>query len=231
MTAPTTRLRLHAAPLVSLALLAGVFADQRLFHVPVGDPVAYHARVRALADHVPQRIGDWTGTDVDAPEAAVALLRPNVLIGREFRHAHTGERATLLVVQCKDARDMAGHWPPVCYPAQGWTLREETQRTLATGLPGLGDVPVTVYRFALETLERYAEIQIYNFFIRPQGELESGRSGVRRAADNRRMKVFGAAQIQVVFHSPLPEARRDEIFRTLVAGTAPFVQSVRLESP
>ena len=27
---------------------------------------------------------------------------------------------SFLLVQCRDARDLQGHWPPVCYRGQGW---------------------------------------------------------------------------------------------------------------
>jgi hypothetical protein len=226
---PRSTLQVHAAPVLSLLILAGMWAEQRAFHAPVGDPAAYHAHVRALADQLPSRIREWVGTDVPAPTAAVAMLRPNVLVGREFRNSTSGERATLLVVQCEDARDMGGHWPPACYGAQGWTLREERARTVRDEAAGLGEIPLTVYRFTIESMERYDEIWIHNFFAHPKGTLERDRRGVRRAAQDRRMKGFGAAQIQVIFDTPLPEARRDEIFRTLVAGAAPLIEAVRRE--
>jgi hypothetical protein len=202
----------------SMMLLGGIWVDRQLFHLPPGDPVEFHARVRAEAERLPRRIGDWVGTDVAPPAAAVSLLKPNVLRGVSYVNSVTRETASLTVVQCRDARDMSGHWPPSCYPSHGWTLRETEKKEIA--LDAKRTVPVTVYRFTIEAIDRYEEILVYNFFARPDGVMEDGRGGVRSAAEDPRMKVFGATQFQVVFDSSMQEERRDEVFRTLVGGVS-----------
>ena len=216
-------MRRKAAPMISLCLVAGLWTERQMFHLPAGDAEAYHARVRAIADRLPYRIGEWVGTDVEPPAGAVSLLKPNLLQGREFKNAATGERATITLIQCQDARDMSGHWPPICYRAQGWTLRNSDQRDITVERI---TVPVTIYRFTIESIDRYSEILVYNFFVRPDGVLENGREGVRKAARDPRMKVFGAAQVQVVFDPSMTDARRDEVFRTLVTGAYPIIEAV-----
>lgn len=221
MTKPTV-LRVHAAPLLSLLLLGGIWLDRHLFHLPPGDPAAYHAMVCEVADRLPRNIGEWVGTDVEPPESAVSLLNPNVLRGVRFENPTTKERVSLTFVQCRDARDMTGHWPPVCYPAHGWTQRgAEKKEIVVDG----SRIPVTIYRFTVEAIDRYQEILIYNFFARPDGVVEDGRGGVRRAAEDPRMKVFGAAQFQVVFEPSMPEGRREEVFRTVVRGLSPLLDA------
>jgi hypothetical protein len=220
---PITLLRGYGAPLLTLLLLGGVWADRHLFHLPPGDPAAFHARVRASAEHLPRRIGDWVGSDVQPPSSAVSMLKPNLLEGIRFEHALTRERVSLMIVQCSDARDMQGHWPPVCYPAHGWTLRGTEKKEIP--LEGK-TVPVTIYRFTMEALDRYDEILIYSFFARPDGVFENGGSGVLRASENPRMKVFGATQFQVVFEPSMPEARRTEVFQTIVGAMAPLIDVV-----
>ena len=210
-------------PLVSL-LIAGIWAERQLWHLPVGDPGAYHANVRSVAQNLPYRIGDWVGSDVDTPPAAMSLLKPNVLLSRRFRNLATGEHATLMIVQCQDARDMGGHYPPVCYPANGWTLRETQQRDLPSEQSTL---PGTVYRFTIEKIDRYSEILIYSFFVRPDGVIESGREGVREAAADPRSRIFGAGQVQVVFGASMAQTRRDEVFRTLISEAFPIVDAIR----
>src|SRR5262245_21230560 len=130
MTAPTF-LRGQAAPLLSLLLLGGIVADRWLFAVPSGDPRAYHESVRVVAARIPLRVGEWVGREIEPPEAAVSLLRPNAIRGVRFEHEATKEEVSLTLVQCRDARDMGGHWPPVCYPAHGWTLRGTQKTTIA----------------------------------------------------------------------------------------------------
>lgn len=220
---PSFGFRRHWAPMLSLFLIGGIWADRQFFHLPVGDPSAYHARIRAAAATLPDRIGEWSATRIDPPAAARALLKPNILEGREYVHASTGERATFMIVQCQDARDMSGHWPPNCYPSQGWVLRDAQERVL----PVLSStIPVTVYRFTIESFNRYSEIVVYNFFVRPDAVLESGQKGVGEAAENPRMKVFGAAQVQVAFSASMTEDRRDEVFRVLVSGAYPLIEAV-----
>lgn len=212
------------APGVCLLLVAGIWLERRLFHQPVGDPASYHAMIRAVADRLSYRIGDWEGVDEEPAPAAVAMLKPNLLLQRRFENAVTGERATLMIAQCRDARDMGSHYPPVCYRMQGWTERGTASRTIRVKET---DIPVTVYRFTKDSFDQYDEIVIYNFFVRPDGSIESGRAGVAEAASNPRMKLFGAGQVQVLFGPPLPGDRMDEVFQTIVANAFPVLDAIR----
>ncbi len=151
------RLRLNAAPLISLVLLAGIWADRQLFHFPDGDASAYHARVRASVDLLPDQIGDWLGSDAPLPRPAAKLLKPNAIKARRFVNFSTRERASLAIIQCGDTRDMRAHYPPVCYPARGWTLSSTRQSDFKAG--GI-KIPATVYRFTMKEGERYASIVV-----------------------------------------------------------------------
>lgn len=215
---------LYGAPLISLLLLLCIWIERQAFHLPEGDSTAYHASVRAIAGRLPWRIGDWEGTKVDTPPAAVSMLKPNIVLGRLFRNRVTREHTTLMIIQCEDARDMGGHYPPVCYPAHGWTQREATTKEiLVKGIP----IPVTAYRFTRESIEEYSEIQIYNFFVRPDGSIESGREGVGQAAANPRMKHFGAGQVQMMFSPSMSEERMDEVFREIISDALPVLNAIR----
>ena len=68
----------------------------------------------------------WTSTE-DCPSAAVVNV-------------------SLLLVQVRDARDILGHYPPVCYPAQGWRVRERGE--IALGSEGIEAVLYTFVRSA-----------------------------------------------------------------------------------
>ena len=55
----------------------------------------------------------------EVPPEAQELLRPNAIFSRRFQRP--GEIGVhVLVVHCSDARDMIGHYPPICYPSSGW---------------------------------------------------------------------------------------------------------------
>src|SRR5688500_20314095 len=112
------------APLLSLGLLAGIFAEQRT-HLKPADAEPYHARARAAVDQVPYFIGTWTGQDDEIPVAAQKLLRPNAILMRTFVDSSPGDyrskyrSASLPIVECREARDMVGHYPPICYRPHG----------------------------------------------------------------------------------------------------------------
>jgi len=212
------------APLLTLLLFVGIWGETRAFHAPSGDATAYHALVRASAANLPYRFGDWEGDDIPLPQAAVTLLKPNVLLGRRFENARTGEHVTLLLVQCRDARDMGGHYPPICYPAHGWALREKKQAKVH--VDGR-TASMMVYRFTFESPERFSEHVIYSFFILPNGRIDSGRDGVDRVAADARAKLFGAAQLQVVFDGSMSEERRNEVFGELVSLATPVIETIR----
>ncbi len=82
----------------------------------------YRARVKAAIEAIPYRIGPAVGTDSEPTEAAIRLLSPNKILERRYLDPSTGGAFSLLFVHCGDARDMNGHYPPVCYPAHGWKL-------------------------------------------------------------------------------------------------------------
>ena len=103
-----------AAPLVTVAMLATIAAQRP---EPVRPEVVepYHARVNTVVNAIPYVIGYWTGRDQEIPTAAQKLLRPNVILSRSYVEKHPAEwnrrdrAASLLIVQCREARDMLDH--------------------------------------------------------------------------------------------------------------------------
>ena len=85
------------------------------------DLTAYHDSIRKVANNIPYVVGDYVGQDIPIPQGAIELLKPNVIISRRYSNLNNGATVDLLFVHCKDAQDMLGHHPPVCYPAHGWS--------------------------------------------------------------------------------------------------------------
>src|SRR5690349_21398651 len=124
-----------AAPLVCLGILGGIVAEQRT-HIEPRDAEPYHARAKAALESIPSSLGVWTSAEKKLPDAAVKLLRPNASFCRTFRRQQAGaqqwwERSEMdvLIVQCRDSRDMVGHYPESCYPQSGWATVAKRQRT------------------------------------------------------------------------------------------------------
>ena len=221
-----SRFRTAGPVALSLVLLGAAWAEKVTFHRPPADTSAYHAAVKQAADLFPYNVGPWLGTDTESemPEAAVRLLRKPEVVSRRYQNVRTGKVASLLIVHCKDARDLIGHYPPVCYPAHGWTkVASATTERRQSG----GAIPVTDYRFNSGRIERAIELRIDNFMVLPDGQFSADMRGVEHIAKDYRLKFFGAAQVQLITDSTWSRAERDELFRELVSAAEPLLDTIR----
>ena len=216
------KLEQFVAPCLTLVLLAGV-AAQNLSRVSAEDAEPYHRRVRQVAKLIPYHIDDWVGVDVPVPAEAQKLLKPNILFNRRYVNVRTQLPVSLLLVQSRDARDLAGHYPPNCYVAHGWTRGTSVRRQWT--VDGVA-VPGFAYEFERTRLGQPSRMIVYNFMILPDGRLVPDMHGVRSAAGDQKRRVFGAAQIQVVFSASVPEAQRDEILQTLVGANMQIIRTI-----
>lgn len=178
--------------------------------------VARHDRIRRVLEGVPLRCGEWIGEEQPLAPAAVELLRPNASLSRSYRRIGGDERVMLSLIHCSDARDMAGHYPPICYPSHGWSLDLPLDASMRAG--GLRDSAVDPERF--ESLEvktvdgRLMPLRVYRFsrmgeglteikmtvlsaFILPDGSWNSDLGAIRDVQTRRRASREGVAQIQV----------------------------------
>ncbi len=209
------------AGVVSFVMLIGVTVHGHWF--PSGQSAApYHAAVRAAALDLPRQIGPWVGSDTEVPEAAIALLRPNVMLSRRYRNQNTGRIFELLLVQCADARDMEGHFPPVCYPAFGW--QQSATQPLILSLDDL-KVPAMSYKFTRQTAGgRQYGVWVTNIILLPQGSFATTMSEIRRLAGTYTDRFFGAAQVQLVFDDRWTETDRREVAELVSAATQPIME-------
>lgn len=189
------RLAWSVAPAL-LVLLAMAILGVRSPRSSGGDEAYLSAVYRSLTD-VPYRIGDWIGVDVEVQAPAIQLLRPNKLLQRRYTTGDGGSAFSLLIVHCSDARDMQGHYPPVCYPAHGWSSLGTAHTSFALGQTA---VPCTVYRFFTDRGGSEYRMTILNFFAVPSLEqsLAADMSAVNRAAASSRRSGLGAAQFQLI---------------------------------
>jgi len=182
--------------------------------------------IRAARETVPYCVGDWVGRDVAPAPAVMAMLRPSVLLERSYRNLRTGESATVLFVRCGDARDLMGHYPPVCYPAHGRGLVSARAREFGLGA---GAVSGMRYRFAAAGSTSPGEIVVDNFMVLPSGRFGPDMDAVDEVARDPRLRRLGAAEVQVVTDAAMTDARRDEVFETLVASFSPLFERTPAE--
>ena len=209
-------------PIASLVMLLGIFAET-LTHPSPERAWEYHAGIRREAEQIPIRIGRWMGEDSAVPAQARDLLKPNVLISRRYV-APDGESAMLLIVQSADARDMGGHYPPVCYPNAGWAKLAEP-RDSQVDVAGV-TIPITEYTYGVAGLDGARERRILDFFVlKPVGPVREQRN-VRRQASDYRLRHYGAAQIQVIVDGPTSIAARERIFAEFVEPLIPLIEAI-----
>lgn len=209
------------APILTLILL-GLMLREVSLRPTAADAIPFHAAAAASIKGIPLDIGDWKGRDQPLPTSATALLRPNATLSRTFVNAKTSERVTLLIVQCRDARDMAGHYPPICYPNSGWLMQgEPSPIRLPFEQQGIEAVR---YQFKKANFDRDDHAIIYGFFAIPGPGYKPDMPSIRKIAADYTSRGFGAAQLQIVFNTTVPQAREEEIVTEMLASIAPTVK-------
>ncbi|MCL2645704.1 MAG: EpsI family protein [Phycisphaerales bacterium] len=204
-------------------MIGGVVFGQLWADRSAPDAEAYHAKIRDIASRAPMLIGEWVGSDMPVPPAAVALLKPNVILSRKFVNFRTGSQVQFLLVQCRDARDLLGHYPPVCYVAHGWQLtKTEAQDWQIGGRMFHG----TRYDFSPGTSDQTVPLVISNFMLVPGADSYRDMQGVDAAAKNHRRRLLGAAQIQVVTSERLSIAEHDAVLEMLVWAHRDLIDAI-----
>jgi hypothetical protein len=215
-----------ASPCLAVVLFLLIWIDARGRDTVDGSK-EYHDRVRDVANEsLKSSVGDWLGRVVAAPRAVVALLKANVITSREYSNLRTGESATVLFVHCGDARDLLGHFPPVCYPAHGQALKSSAIKDWT-----IDGVTITGMRYRFEGREgpMAPENVVDNFMVLSDGSFGRDMDAATRVARDRRLRRFGAAEVQVVTDASMSDQRRDEVFRELMTSALPLFECIRKE--
>lgn len=218
-------LAMLAAPMTA-AVLAAMSGYTVLSGGPARGGDAYFTRVRQAIDALPMQIDGYMGADRPPLPAAVEMLRPNRLLQREYIDPLTGYGFTVLVVHCGDVRDMMGHYPPVCYPSNGWTI--ESVRAEAIERSEGGAVPIT--RYMVNRGEGTARVSrvIANTFVVPHASAPLGRddAALDLVTRTRWSSGLGAAQVQIVTDTNLDPQVRQRIERVVTDHLNGLIEAV-----
>ncbi|UYV11704.1 MAG: EpsI family protein [Phycisphaera sp.] len=206
-------LAMLAAPLTAL-ILAGMSVYSLVSIRPSGSD-AYFANVRTAIEALPDQIDSYIGEDRPALAAAVELLRPNKLLQREYKDPLTGSRFSILVVHCGDVRDMMGHYPPVCYPSNGWDVDSVNGEHIDRSVGG--PIPITRYHVSRGDGEARVSRVIANTFVVPRADDPLGRDdrALDRVTRTRWSSGLGAAQVQIITNAQMDPATRERIERSV----------------
>jgi len=181
-------------------------------------------RYRAIRDEVlalPARLGPWRGEDVEVPLAEQRILKPNAMLSRRLSMLGGDERAQLLIIHCRDVRDMLGHWPASCYVSAGWAPEKDAGRVITVSNAGLG-LKALRHRFSRARAENVVErTEVWSAFLAPgeppTGSLEdlAGQAGASLRSRQ------GIAQVQVCFPGFMDDAAADEAVRPILESLPP----------
>ena len=214
------------APVISAGLLLVLAVTRFWMETPSADTTEYMARVAERIDAMPYRIGRFIGVNAEVTPGAVELLQPNRILQRRFRDPTTGEQFSLVIVHCKIAKDMAGHFPPNCYPRAGWVATEKADTVSLEAADTI--VNASLYHFSLDSGLLPTQIDILNFFVVPSGPQRYG-SDMRlidlasRSASGSRL---GAAQVQIITPRGMDQATRESIWAQAIDVASPVLTEI-----
>ena len=210
-------------PLISVAILAGMEGwKATLPDASVGAP--FLAQVKEHFKDFPHIVGDWEGQDISIPPEAWALLHPNIYISRLYFNHVTGQSVEMLFIEAQDTRDMMGHYPPNCYPGNGWELQSQQAGNWKVGSLA---IPGTEYVFKQVDEGREEWLTVRDFFILPNGTMYPDLATFGRAASNFYIRPYGATQIQVIFKREYLPEDRDAIFSSLIHAHMDLINAVK----
>ncbi|MFU8829147.1 MAG: exosortase-associated EpsI family protein [Phycisphaerales bacterium] len=197
------RVLAFAAPAISALVLlwVAVFGGLNLEQPAWADE--YHNEVRRAISAIPQQIGDWIGTDdPEVTPSQQRILKPNIIVQRTYRQPGSSRYIRLLVVHCKLASDMNGHYPRICYPNTGWSLDSAEPMSIRLGTTA---IPATHYMFSSTRDGRDMVMSNINFFILPAREenLAADMLALERSSRSVAHVGLGAAQVQFMSNQPL----------------------------
>jgi hypothetical protein len=192
--------------------------------------------------------GTWTGRDTEVPAPAIQLLNPNAILSRDYVNDETKTMVSLLIVNCKDARYLQGHYPPNCYPAQGKELiKFNDNGTPRNGEPRTWHLPhmdVTgmEYHFAPKSPTDQEQV-VYNFFVMPRvptvtvshkeldGVICPDIGSVYTSGEDYQRRYYGAAEFQLVTGPRMTRQERDQAFLDLLGPNETLIRTLENRDP
>lgn len=188
-------------------------------------------RVAAALSDAPYFIeGKWIGEDArdKIPREAQQLLRPNAILSRTY--TAPGEPAMhVLVIHCGDARDMIGHYPPICYPSSGW-LALEPQTGVDRSLQVLDHTfPMREYCFSrARNFAGEDVIRVFNTFVLPDGLVTPNIEAINRQSERLAVTTRGVAQVQVITMATVPLDKAQAAVAELLNGMSAMFQALAI---
>jgi hypothetical protein len=211
------------APLLCGAILLGMVAEART-RIRPETTERYHTQAKSAIEEVPTMFGTWMSKPEDVPPEALKLLRnPDILSRRYVDMSQQNRWATVLIVHCRDTRDLNGHYPPKCYPNTGHELKEQIDHDWV--INGL-HIPGRVYIFNKIEPQKTTRTCVYNFLIVPVKGIVRDMADLAKVSEDYQQRFYGASQVQVVMPADFSEETREEIFKSLIGELTDCIRTL-----
>lgn len=212
-----------AAPIFTLCVLGGVWADRAAHDASDLAYDQYFERVRCQAQALPMSVGAWVGADAPIPPSIGRLRPPDLIVSRTYRNLVSGGKVDLLLVYRRDARDLIGQELPMGYAAGTWTLQSAAPSDRYVDNLAIA---ATRYEFVVRRTGSASSIAVDDFFILPSGRTCRDRDELRVFATATDGGAAGAARVQIVSHGRFSWRERDELTATFVRISRPAIEAI-----
>ena len=225
-----TNLALSASPWLAVALLLALSVALPNRNQPSPQSEIRRAQIAKSFAEVPVFIDNWVGREEIVAQEAQKLLRPNAILSR--RYDLMGEprgSVQVLVVHCGDARDMIGHYPPICYPSAGFIEdRVSENRDTAISVAGR-TLPVRQYVFhRARDRASLEQLRVFNAFVLPDGTVTREIDDINKQSERLAVTVQGVAQMQVVTPAAMPLDQALNAAQELLGGMDGLFQALNV---
>ncbi|QDU70972.1 exosortase-associated EpsI family protein [Mucisphaera calidilacus] len=214
------------APSLLTLVLIGTWDLIQQGYAKPADAEPYHERVAEAVNQLPASFDGWKSETIEAQREAVQLLKPNVILSRRYHHEDHDVPVNLLLVHCKQARDMVGHYPPICYPSGGWTERVENRRRIVFEIGGWS-IPVMEYHFFQSLPGSSVDVYVINTLLLPDGQIDPSMDVIRDLESDFRKRFFGSGQLQILIRGEPDPGYREDLAYRFVELSLPVIETVR----
>ena len=224
----------RASPIISLVLLLGIFAIGSQLVTRSG--AAMTKPVQDALASIPLRLNWGSSTwikngDVPVPSNQEKILDLNAHFSKQYRRLGKFPPITaiLFVAYCSDARSMAGHHPPNCYPSSGWLMDESRTRKFEINREDGRIVKNCAYHFSRES-KVVQSLTVVNGFFAPDEFFASTLEGATEVVRPSLMGGVGLFQFQILFQGDFPDADIEQYVGEIIGGIPKAVFDVAVGS-
>jgi hypothetical protein len=175
---------------------------------------------------IPMNLRDWQGRDIPLESTVVKALAVDDYINRSYSRYSGMEKVELFITCGRRIRDLMPHRPEVCYPSNGWSLRDSEQKLLR--LDDGWSFECKIFQFDRSGLGERT-VLVLNYYV-VDGEYVPDLSSVRSTLWQNFKSLEYLLQVQIVCESTSNDVQENTT-DLLVSFALESAQAVRTILP